>query len=144
MIAVIGTCALMLAVMTAVGYALFFAGRSLPRVGYVLAFFSFMIVIGLWTLMIVENADGPGGGLGLAFAGAASLICLAAGMGLISGAIGSTAPLIGLGLALAISGTIHLWLVPSANPLVGAAILLLFCIGGCLVARARKAIAQSA
>ena len=110
-----------------VGFAV---GWKIPRIARRLGISSFVLVIGLWALMLVDSADGPGGALGLAMVGAASLFLLAVGVGLVSGAGKRISPLVGLGVGLALSGVVHLWWMPHAHPAVGAVILVTFSILG--------------
>lgn len=127
-----------LAAMTAVMSLSFFAARALPRVGYWLAFSILLIVLGLWALLALSEADGPGGALGVAIVAAASLLCLGFGVGLVAGAMSSIAPIIGFGLGLAVSCAIGFWLVPFSSPYVFAVLLLVFCIGGCAAPAVRE------
>ncbi|WP_093238681.1 hypothetical protein [Variovorax sp. EL159] len=120
----------LLAIMGLVVYLFFLAGRALPSAGYWLAFTAFVLVLGLWTLLALDDADGPGGALGMAIVAAGSLACLSAGTGLFAGAGNSAAPILGLGLGVASASAVHLWLVPHASPYVGAALLLFSCVGG--------------
>jgi hypothetical protein len=108
----------------------FNAGLTVPLAGYVSAVLSFVIVVGLWILIAIDPADGPGGALGVSFASVGSLLILGAGIGFVAGAMESKAPILGLVLGLACSCVLHLWLVRQASPWIGTIILLACCVTG--------------
>ena len=116
----------------------FNAGQAVPRAGYVLGSVCFLLVLGIWGLIAVDDLDGPGASLGLAIASTVSLLCLGAGIGLVAGAMKSVAPVVGFGLGLASFCAIHLWIFRSTSPWVGASLLLVFCIGGMAVGAFQK------
>lgn len=132
----------LLATMTIATSLSFFAGRALPRVGYWLALSSLLVVLCLWVLLAVGEADGPGGGLGIAIVAAVSLSCLGSGAGLVAGAMGSIAPIVGFVLGVAASSAIGFWLVPYTSPYILAVLLLVFCVGGCAAPAVRGRLEQ--
>lgn len=116
----------------------FNAGQAVPLAGYVLGSVCFLLVLGIWGLIAVDDLDGPGASLGLAITSTVSLLCLGAGIGLVAGAMKSVAPVVGFGLGLASFCAIHLWIFRSTSPWVGASLLLVCCIGGMAVGAFQK------
>ena len=134
----IGMCIGLLAVMSLVACLFFLAGRRFPAASCWLACIAFVFVLCLWTLLALDDADGPGGALGMVIIAAGSLLCLSVGVGLFAGAKKSASPIVGLGLGIASSGALHVWFVPYASLYAGAALLLFFCIGGIVHQPLRK------
>lgn len=116
----------------------FTAGRLASHAGYVLAPISFLAVIGIWSLIAIEELDDPGRDFGLAIALLGSLFFLSAGTGLIAGAMKNMIPIVGFASGLAIFCVIHLWLVRHASPLVGTPLVMGCCITGVIVGLFQK------
>jgi len=105
-------------------------GRLLPRVGGSIALVSLLAVAAMWTLLAIEEPDGPGGGLGVVIVTGTSLALLSAGAGLIAGSRSNIGISIGLVLGLLASAIIHLWLYPHAHPFIGACLVVSFPVAG--------------
>ena len=119
-------------------WVFFRAGQSIPKVGYFLALTFFMVVLGIWGLIAIEDFDETDEGLGVALAFAGSLLLLATAVGLVAGAMDDVAPVVGFAAGLAISCAIHFWLVPHASPWVGVSLTLGCCITGVVVGTLQK------
>ena len=119
-------------------YLFFQVGHAFPKAGYVLGCTSFTAVVVLWMLMLVGKPDGPGGAMGFAIAGAVSFICLAVGVGVISGAAGGIGPILGLCAGLFII-TVTYFLFPHAHYYASSAVVLMLCVAcGCWTALSKK------